>query len=384
MDTLIKDYPGLLGKRDAPCVSLYQPTHRHHPDAEQDPIRFGNLTKEIEERLLRQHPAREIASIMEPFRALADDRNFWNHALDGLAVLAAPGMFRHYRLQRPVKELVVVADSFHTKPLLRIVQSADRYQILALTRKDIRLFEGNRDVVDEVALDARVPRTPADALGEEAIEPTPGSVFPASRATGVGRPAVMQGFGEKSDAQDSETERFFRAADRAVLEHHSQAEGLPLFLAALPEHQALFRRVSHNAFLMPDAIDVHPDSLGTDGLRERAWQVVGPYYLQRLQGLVERFNVAKARDAAEEDLARVAEAAAAGRIATLLVDADRHVWGHLDRASGRIRLRESGDPATDDLIDDIGELVIGSGGEVVVVPAERMPASSGVAAIYRY
>src|SRR5690606_25677567 len=90
MDTLIKDYPGLLGKRDAPCVSLYQPTHRHHPDAEQDPIRFGNLTKEIEERLLRQHPAREVASIMEPFRALADDRNFWNHALDGLAVLAAP------------------------------------------------------------------------------------------------------------------------------------------------------------------------------------------------------------------------------------------------------------------------------------------------------
>jgi len=42
-------------------------------------------------------------------------------------------MFRVYRLQRPVPELAIVADSFHTKPLLRILQSADRYQVLALT-----------------------------------------------------------------------------------------------------------------------------------------------------------------------------------------------------------------------------------------------------------
>ena len=384
MDTLSKDYAGLLSNQAAPCISLYQPTHRHHPDAEQDPIRFGNLTKEVAQRLHGQYPAREVESLMAPFRALADDRDFWNHALDGLAVLAAPGMFRHYRLQRPVKELVVVADSFHTKPLLRIIQSADRYQILALTRKDVRLFEGNRDVVDEVELDAAVPRTPADVLGEEARESSPGGLFPASRATAVGRPAVMQGYGEKSDVHDSETERFFRAVDRAVLEHHSQPEGLPLFLAALPEHQSLFRRISHNTFLMPDSIDIHPDALEGDGLRERAWQVVEPYYLRRLQGLVERFAVAKARDSAAEDLARVAEAAAAGRIATLLVDADRHIWGRLHRASGRIELRDSGDPAVDDLLDDIGELVIASGGEVVVVPADRMPVRTGAAAIYRY
>ncbi len=94
--------------------------------------------------------------------------------------------------------------------------------------------------------------------------------------------------------------------------------------------------------------------------------------------------MARARDAAEEDLGRVAAAAAAGRIATLLIDADRHVWGRLDRESGRIELRDSGDPATDDLLDDIGELVITTGGEVVVVPAERMPVRTGAAAIYRY
>jgi hypothetical protein len=38
----------------------------------------------------------------------------------------------------------------------------------------------------------------------------------------------------------------------------------------------------------------------------------------------------------------------------------------------------------DDLLDDIGELVLRRGGEVVVVPHERMPADTGLAATFLY
>jgi hypothetical protein len=38
----------------------------------------------------------------------------------------------------------------------------------------------------------------------------------------------------------------------------------------------------------------------------------------------------------------------------------------------------------DDLLDDIAELVLRKGGEVVVVPSEKMPTPAGVAAIYRF
>ena len=54
-------------------------------------------------------------------------------------------------------ELAVVAHSFHLKPLMRFLQSADRYQVLALNREEIKLFEGNRDVLDEIALAPGVP-----------------------------------------------------------------------------------------------------------------------------------------------------------------------------------------------------------------------------------
>lgn len=38
----------------------------------------------------------------------------------------------------------------------------------------------------------------------------------------------------------------------------------------------------------------------------------------------------------------------------------------------------------DDVLDDLGELVLKKGGEVIIVPAERMPTSTGAAAIYRF
>jgi len=43
-------------------------------------------------------------------------------------------------LQRPVPELAVVAESFHVKPLIRILQSADRYHVLGLNRQQIKQF----------------------------------------------------------------------------------------------------------------------------------------------------------------------------------------------------------------------------------------------------
>ena len=86
MNSLTHDYPAmLLRNEETPCLSLYQPTHRQHPDNVQDPIRFRNLVKQMEESLRQKYPKREVAPLLEPFEALAHDEAFWNHAADGLA-----------------------------------------------------------------------------------------------------------------------------------------------------------------------------------------------------------------------------------------------------------------------------------------------------------
>src|SRR5690606_388639 len=156
-------------------------------------------------------------------------------------------------------------------------------------------------------------------------------------------------------------ERFFRAVDEAVLERYSQPFKMPLLLAALPEHHHLFRSVNRNPFLMPGAIDVHPDAISRDELRERAWQLVLPLYLDRLSGLIDQFEASRSENRSGADLAEIARAAAAGRISTLLIEADRLTPGRFDPATGSIEFGRLDDPGVDDLLDDLGEQALRSG-----------------------
>jgi hypothetical protein len=99
---------------------------------------------------------------------------------------------------------------------------------------------------------------------------------------------------------------------------------------------------------------------------------------------VEQFGTAKAKGQGSDDLMDVAEAAAAGRVATLLVDADQAIAGRLDATTGKVIFDSLLDPQVDDLLDDLSELVAERGGTVMVVPGEVMPTRTGVAATFRY
>ena len=152
----------------------------------------------------------------------------------------------------------------------------------------------------------------------------------------------------------------------------------------MTENLEHFRRVSDNPSLMSDGVRFDPWSLAPDRLREEVWHVVQPHYLERLAGLVESFQEARSKQLASGDLSDIAQAAVANRVGTLLVDADRQEPGTLDPTSGRINFANLSHPGVDDLLDELAELVLRRGGEVVVVPADRMPTQSGGAAIYRF
>ena len=372
----------LTSHNDGPFLSLYQPTHRNHPENQQDPVQFRNLLKVLESSLLQTYSSAEADSLMEPFVALAADRDFWNHTLDGLAVLGCRDCFRVFRLQRPVAEQAIVADSFHTKPLRHYLQSADRFQVLGLSRSRMQLFEGNRDTLDELEPGAEVPQSITAALGDELTEPR--HTVASYGGAGGSQGAMHHGHGGKKDQVDLDAERFFRIVDRAVLEHYSRPSGLPLLLAALPEYHALFRKVSHNPFLMEAGLTVNPEGLDPADLREKVWDLVEPLHQERQLAMATAFTKAMSAGLGSDDIADVAKAAANGRVASILIESGRLIPGRLNHATGAIETADADDPEVDDLLDDLGQLVEKMGGEVWVMPAGFMPGSSGLAATYRH
>lgn len=378
---IVNEFPHELFNSDAqPCISLYQITHRHGPENQQDLIRFKNLTTEIEQSLKKECDNEQIKTLMEPLKKLALDREFWEHATEGLALFANKNACIIYRLRRPVKNLAIVAPSFHIKPLIRVFQSSDRYHLLGLNRKTFTLFEGNRYGVEEVTLGSSIERTIEEALGDQYTEKqvTPGSYG------GKGGTAMFHGQGSKKDVINIDTERYFRHVDRTVLEHYSRSMELPLYLIALGEYHTPFENLSHNPYLQKQGIRLDYEAMSLDDITEKAWEMIEPLYIQKTKILVERFNEAQAQFKGSDDIAQVARAAAENRISQILIESDRLYPGKVIKETGELISGDLSDPEIDDVLDDIAEMVFNNKGEVVVLPKERMPSERGVAAIFRY
>jgi hypothetical protein len=373
----------LLEADQSPCLSLYMPTHKQHPENLQDKILFDNLVRQMEESLMQKYSAGEVKKHLEPVKALVDDNDVWEHTFDGLAVFSAKGIFKVVRLHKSIEELAMVADSFHTKPLRQYLQSVDNYHVLGLTLHDIRLFEGNRHSLAKVELTADTPKTITEALGNEL---TDSHTTVASYGGSGGESSPMHhGHGGKNEESEKDAERFFRVVADTIYEHYSKPSGWPLILAALPEHHSLFQKVNKNPFLLSKGIAIKPSSVSPDKLAKMAWEIMEPEYNLKLDNLVARFEQARANGKGSDDYKEVAIAAVEGRVDTLIVEADRIIAVRVTNlVTGNTQKKDLTNPRVDDLLDDLGEIITKMGGQAMVLPSDKMPSETGLAAIFRY
>ncbi|MBA4299503.1 Peptide chain release factor 1 (eRF1) [Algoriphagus alkaliphilus] len=370
----------LLAVAESPCLSLYMPTHRTHPENLQNPVRFKNLMKELETSLLRKYSKDEIEKHLQPLLEITGGDGFWNYTSEGLAIFSSPGYSKAVDLATSPKEMAIVADTFHTKPIQYYLQSTGRFHVLAINRHDIQLFEGNRHSLVELELHALVPATMTDALGEEKTDKH--STVASYGGTGA---SMHHGHGGKKEEVDIDSERYFRAVAESVAEHYSKPTGIPLLLAALPEYHHLFHQVNKNPLLLEDGIKINPTAVSIDKMAAMAWEIMEPEFLKKQEELVSRYNQSKANGLGSEDIKEVAVALVEGRVDTLLIEADRIIASRITNlVTGNVQNKDINNPRVDDLLDDMSELALRMGGQVTVLNPDQMPSESGVAAILRY
>lgn len=370
----------LMDQAEAPCLSLYQPTYRAFPDKRQNITRFKNLYRDLRNGFKERYPDEDSQALFETFEGLLGDDDFWNHAQDGLAILACAGRSEVFKVQRRLPEAAIAGDSFFLKPLFRYAQSADRFHVLALTRTQVRLYQGNRYSLDEVGFEEDFLETLRSKLGDQARAIDP---YTVESTLDAGTDSGKFGKGTRADEIENDKVRFFRAVGETVYEHFSRSSGAPLVLAGLPDNLSTFRSVAKNPSIWEKDIEADPGSMESQALRESAWKLLEPYYLDRLAQLIENFGKAKANGQGTDNVEEAVRAASQGRVQSLLIEDDRHVHGSLDANTGKVT-QTKGETAASDLLDDLAELVIATDGEVVVVPKERMPTSTGLAATFRF
>ena len=371
----------LASHRSAPCVSLYMPTHRHHRGGSEDRIRYKNLVGRAEELLAGALPAARVREHVARLQALSTDE-FWTRQIDGLAVFAdsnGTADIQEYRLPATVPELVVVADSFHLRPLLRQLQASGRYFLLRLSQNHVQLCTGDEHGLAPV----EVPSLPAsleDALGQPVVE----SHVNVRSSPGGERGAFYHGHGAGKTPPPEDLLRFFRAVDAALWsELREQKE--PLLLAAPLSYHTPYRSVSRYPHLLEEGLAGNYERSAAEELHTLAWPLVRRRMDARLEHVLVTYQRWVSARRAIDDLHEVGRCAVQGRVLDLLVAEGQHLWGHLDRASGELSLHErQTDHRDDDVLDDLAEAVLLRGGDVFSVPRERMPSASPVAALLRW
>jgi hypothetical protein len=162
-------------------------------------------------------------------------------------------------------------------------------------------------------------------------------------------------------------------------------DGTPLVVAGASPLLPLFREVCSHRGLFAEGVDGAVDDVGMDELEARTAGAVRRALDARDEALVEEFRRQLDGGLAVDILTRVAEAAVAGRVRRLLVADGRPLFGRVDRVTGEVTLHagQTG-PQDDDVLDDLAEIVLARGGEVLVLDHERMPGEAAAVATFRW
>lgn len=374
----------LLEHRDELIVSVFLPTHRSLPQAEQDRIRLRNLLDEAERQALAGGArAADVREVLAPGRSLLEpaEATFWTYQSDGLAMFLGPHWFRSFRLPEALPELVVTGESVHIKPLLPMLSGNHRFYVLALSQNQVRLLRGTRHNVEEV----EVPEAPQDL--DDAVrydEFTKQRTF-HSAGRGPSGPLVFHGHGIGAEVDKVALERFLRQVDDALREQILRDEHAPLVLAGVGHEQAMFRNVSRYPHVLGDGIDGNPEQLTGRELHERAWALVEPVMGRTREDAAARFmNAAGGDRGGTSELAQIIPAALQGRVESLFVPSGVQRWGTLDRSNMGVEEHPERRDGDRDLLDLAAAETLRTSGEVFVVGPDEVPGPGPAAAVLRY
>lgn len=372
------DLSTVLDAAPSPAVSIFMPTHVRGDEVRQGPIRLKNLAAEAEAGLAAAGlPAAEIERIVGPALALVEDREFWQHRDQGLALFLDAGGARRFTVPIPLAEDVAVGTGFRVRPLLPVLAADGAFLVVTVTADAVRGFDASRFAMTGTELPGG-PDGPDGSVEGDYENPVQASP-PARPHTGTANISHAQVYGDSPpEWRKTRLVEYVRKVAAAV-ERRLAADPVPVVLVADTEIAGHFRKAADLGPLLAGVLDVNPGSMDDGQLHEAAYAVVRPRLDADRADAVRRVEALLGRQdpRATTDLQEVVAAAQEGRVDTLLLVEEEPRRNGDDGA---------GDPAASggDLVEAAAVRTLQRGGTVHVLPREELPAGGPVAAVLRY
>lgn len=359
----------------APALSVYFPVDPAQTDPREAGTRLRGVVARAAQALTEHGMDEDTASeIVGPMSEIADGMDLEHHRDSGFAYFASPKASHVVTLPMLVPEAVVVADGFHIKPLLRMATRNRRFNVLALSAGDARLYAATPYSFEELALDILPGGLEAEADEMESAR--------ASGGRGGAAATVADSPEELRHDLLLEDMRSVAVAVRAALAQDSA----PLLLAAEPHVAGHFRKVAKLPTLYSESLVVNPFAFRPAELLARATVMLAPLLDADAEAVLEqvRARLGTAEPTVgirlEEILARARE----GRVDTVIVAEDEAMWGKPPNGSAKIEAHGHQFDAEPDLLNEAALQALRHGGRAFALPIDRLPRRVPAVATYRF
>ncbi len=351
-------------------------------DNRQNPVRFNNLLRAAGQKMLdRKIGEPAVQKMTVSARTLLDQPDLWQELSHGLAVFVSRDSLRAWPLPFACEEKCVVGQHVYLLPLLSWGTNDAAYFVLAVSRNAVRLLEGTRARIQEVALPG-LPANLSDALHYDVRQGTVQMHSGTPRVAGK-EGAVFHGQGGEVDVAKQELTSFFREIDRAVSDY-LQLRNEPLIFAGVDYLFPIYKAVNSYPNLASTPITGNPDSLIASEIRVRAWPLVEAFVRGRNWAEAEKYwnSVAHGRTSNRTD--EILAAGHAGAIETLFVAPGARQLGRFSPEPSRVRYDDTPQPDSEDLVNLAATIVLRTGGAVETVLSGNVPGGGLMAAVMRY
>jgi len=368
-----------LAAAEGPCITILIPLRRE--DNRLIPATVKDALHEAQKRLQdRNVEPKQIKALLEPLRGL--EENLDAEPQQKVAViLRSPGVFSHYYFAEQTEESVTVADHFYLLPLIPTLRENRPFYILALSQNHIRLLRCTNTTSEEVDLPATIPRRLDDFLQNDQPDHMLDGGSAGGPSTGsMGR--VMFGTGTDKERKDEYLLHFYKAIDRGIA-HLLKDAPAPLVIAGVEYELTLYQRESEFPRLVDEGVRGAPDGLKGGELHKRALEVIQPYWdkdIEEALAVFEQFG----SERTSLSLKEIVKAAYDGRVLHLFVARGAKEMGNFDEATHRVRTHAEERPGDEDLINAAAVQTINHAGNVFVLPRNKIPHGSQIAAVMRY
>ncbi len=342
---------------DYPNVSILLTTHKTAPDNSQDTMILKKLSKEAERRLREEFNKRDISPLIEKLKKTVASIDVRQN-LDGLAVFVNKNFEKVVRLPFPVRERVIIDTSFATRDLIRAINRGINYYALSLSAGFVRLFEAYRDKFSEITEGGFPYANP----------------FP--RGTNLE---------ESTSWKESRLREFFHMVDKSLMQIQHQ-HPMQMVVAGVERNIALYREVTGLENNIMLTIEGNYDNTSPHELALIVWPEVKEKMADKRRQMLNRLDEAMGKKRLVTGIDEVWKLALQGRGELLVVEEDYQQAARVSKNGNTINLVDDHavPGTTDDLVDDIAEKVVSTGGSVVFSPNGSLARYNHIALVLKY